>query len=119
MALHITPDTIEATYELLRLTPPFRRWKLPHADDVEFHVIENIKVYGQYCFDTVDPKKRTIRVSCSTVRSLNKLVETLAHEMCHMREHQLKVRADVQHGRVFQKLADQVCQHHGFDRGQF
>ena len=38
MALRLTPEILEGAYEFLRATPPFRGWRLPHADEVEFVV---------------------------------------------------------------------------------
>lgn len=119
MALHITPDLMEISYQRLCLTPPFKRWRLPHADNVEFHVVGDVKVEGAFCYDTEDARKAVIRVSHIFVRTLDKLDAVMAHEICHLRERLLKVRSDVAHGRVFQKLADQVCSYHGFDRGHF
>lgn len=111
--MHITPDLVEAMYELLRSTRPFRRWKLPHADEVEFHVIASPRFYADHCID----RRHILRISATRVSSLATLVPTLAHEMIHMRQAGLKAR-DV-HGRTFQKMADQVCREHGFDRGAF
>jgi len=34
MTLPLTPATLTAAYEFLRTTPPFKGWKLPHADEV-------------------------------------------------------------------------------------
>lgn len=121
MALHITPDIVEASYERLRMTAPFKRWKLPHADDVEFHVTRDEKEFGALCYDTDRRKgvQRRINVSCVLVRTLDKLDEVLAHEMCHMRELDLGVRSSIAHGGAFNRLADQVCAVHGFKRGAF
>lgn len=121
MALHITPMLMELTYELLRASPPFNKWKLPHADDIAFRVTASTTEYGEFCFETVRKKQKhhTIGVSIVGVRSLDKLIETMAHEMCHLREFILGARSDVLHGKAFQKLADQVCARHGFKRGTF
>lgn len=116
MSLHPTPDMLEDVYETMRKTAPFKRWKLPHADDLEFHVSNRIDCFGQF---VTEGAKRTIEISCVTVRSWGKLFATMGHEMCHLRENQLGVRSKYAHGRVFQKLADQVCRLQGFDRGEF
>jgi len=107
MALHITPDLLERTYELLRHTRPFRRWKLPEADDVEFHVTRHRDRFG----DCTDGDPYTIRISSTKHDTLATVLETMAHEMCHMR--------DITHGKVFTRLAKQVCRHHGFDPKTF
>lgn len=116
--LHLTPDMLERTYELLRTTPPFKGWKLPEADAVGFSVVLGANEHGCTVFDD---EKLTflIKVSSKRHKHLCSVVATMAHEMVHMREWQLKARADVHHGATFNKLADSVCRHHGFDRGQF
>jgi len=120
VSIHITPELMEISYERLRLTRPFRRWKLPHADEVIFMVTNKDGEYGEFCFDTVRAKsKPTIKVSCVMVRSLDKLDETMAHEMGHFYEYRQGRRSDVHHGRSFQKIADQICAAHGFRRGTF
>lgn len=114
--MHVTPEIMEAVYRTLVLTPPFRGWKLPHADDVVFCVMRKHDTYGDHGFEK---GRHVLRVSQRTHSTLSRLTETIAHEMVHMREHQLGVRKDIKHGQVFQRLADQVCRHHRFDRGAF
>lgn len=118
MAIHLTPDMLERAYELLRASPPFRGWNLPHGEQVGFHVVGGSNVFGCTVYDT-DTKRFDIKISAKKHTQLPTLLPTMAHEMCHMREWQLKVRADVHHGAVFEKLAAYVCRRHGFDRGQF
>jgi hypothetical protein len=118
--LHITPEIVENAYELLKLTPPFRGWKLPPADDVVFSAVP-IKgarggCQGEHWFDG---KSHHIRINPKRHSALSSMLATLAHEMIHMREAQLALRNDVFHGRMFQEMADRVCKAHTFDRGQF
>lgn len=114
MALHITPDILESVYELLRLTPPFRGWRLPDGDVVNFSVLRTDKMQGDYLFSS---GQHRIRVSGARRMSLQSVTMIVAHEMCHMRDQMKGVRAH--HGKSFQRMADAVCRHHGFDRGQF
>lgn len=114
MALHMTPDMLETTYELLRLTPPFRGWKLPDADGVRFSILKTQDMQGDYSFDD---GTHHIRISYSRHKTLHALTMTLGHEMVHMRDQIIGAKAD--HGKSFHRMADQVCRHHGFDRGQF
>lgn len=120
--MHITPDIVEAGYELLRKTPPFRGWKLPDGDDVFFSAVP-IKgarggCQGEHWFDG---KNHHVRVNPRRHKTLGSMLMTLGHEMVHMREAELALRTDVFHGAQFQRMADQVCspRNHGFDRGQF
>lgn len=115
MSLHLTPEIIEAQYELLRLTPPFARWKLPHADGLEFKVLVTTERCGH--FRESDDGVHEIAISIGRVRTLADLATTLAHEMVHLRQCQQKHRDN--HGATFNRLADQVCKHHGFNREDF
>ena len=47
--MQITPELLEASYELLRSMPPFKRWKLPHADNVVFRVLKMPRLYAEHC----------------------------------------------------------------------
>lgn len=114
MALHITPQLVAATYELLRMTLPFRRWKLPHADDVEFHITEHSDIDGD-CL--VSGGKVRIRVTADRNNTLGKLLLTLGHEMCHVRQ-EVVAPEDV-HGEPFMHLARLVCRRHGFRMEDF
>lgn len=114
MPLHITPEMVETSYELLRLTPPFKGWKLPHADEVLFSILKTKDRHGDYTFDA---GKHHIRISYRRHKTLHALTMTLAHEMVHMRDQITGTHAE--HGATFNKLADTVCKYHGFDRGQF
>lgn len=108
MALHLTPALLEAAYELLRVTPPFKRWKLPHADDVEFHVSRHRDKFGDYCDSC------RMRVSANTNKELNTIIATVAHEMVHAHLHHIGFRSWETHGPRFNKLAAQVCRAHGW-----
>lgn len=117
LSMHITPEVMEAVYRTLAITPPFRGWKLPHADDVGFHVLRTKNICGDHFLDK--NRRHHIRISHKKHSTLRSLTETIAHEMVHMREHELGVSQHIAHGTVFHRLADQVCRHHGFDRGAF
>lgn len=112
--IEVTRELMEATYERLMLTPPFSGWGLPDADDVVFRVLKTNRQQADYSFEK---KRHIIRVSCSRHKTLHSLDMTVAHEMVHMRDQLLGVRSH--HGETFNKMADEVCRLHGFDRGQF
>lgn len=117
--LHVTPELVEASYERLRLTLPFKAWGLPHADDLAFHVTNHKDRYAHFT-DENGKGNREIGISCLTVRSLYALDMALAHEMVHVKEW-LELRAKFKgiHGRRFNQLAAQVCRVHGFDLDRF
>lgn len=123
MSLHITHELVIASYERLRMTAPFARWKLPHPDDMEFHAVPIKGDASAEHYVLADLEKKTehhvIRINPRRHRTLHMLDMSLAHEMCHMREYALGHRRKDCHGRAFHKLADGVCKSHGWDRGQF
>ena len=117
--LHITPEMLEAAYELLRTTPPFRGWKLPHADDVQFHVASYTDGFADARYD-MTKKQYVIRVSRRTCKQLGTIIVAVAHEMCHIAEAQRAGKGGrAEHGKAFQRLADSVCRYHHVDRGAF
>jgi hypothetical protein len=116
MNLRLTPAMLEATYELLRLTKPFKQWKLPHADDVEFHVTRHADRRG----DCVDAgHAHVIRISETQHDTLVDLIETMAHEMVHLRLDIIRPKDKATHGVWFKRLAKQVCRHQGFEEATF
>jgi hypothetical protein len=113
MGLVFTRDTLRSTYAFLCETPPFSRWNLPDADDVDFQVARSKAHYGWHTFDG---RKHAIAISSATVRCTATLVTTMAHEMIHVHERQARAcKPGVQHTAAFKKWAAQVCRAHGFE----
>lgn len=113
MTLKLTPKTLEAAYEYLRSTDPFRRWRLPSGASVEFLALP-VQYYG-HC---EGPRRKTrarkkfyrwsIAISTRKIGHTYSLMAVMAHEMIHM-------RAGRSHGKMFKHYAAQVCRRHGFD----
>lgn len=125
MALHLTPAMLECAYELLRATPPFKGWRLPEADDVEFHAT-HVKSDRwsdfSHWYDDRGKKPRgkwVIRIDPRGCHQIGTLLVLLAHEMVHLYQAVRGGRLDVEHGADFRRLAKQVCARHGFDLGSF
>lgn len=116
MGILINHEIVEAVYELLRLTPPFRGWKLPHADEVEFHLMVTEAFFGDHVLEN---GKHRIRLSVPNHKTLARLTETLAHEMTHMKDAENGGRCTAHHGKRFKRLARTVCRYHVFDPGAF
>lgn len=112
MTLALTPHMLEAAYELLRTTPPFRGWKLPPADDVEFRV-KAIPHQGEFF-----PPARIV-ISAQRVGTLDRLAVVMAHEMVHFRLQLVGSTDKEDHGPDFQRCAARVCRHHLFDPKEF
>lgn len=115
MTLRLTPAILVAAYEYLRSTPPFRRWKLPDADDVEFHVLRTREMFAD-CETTV-AGQHIIRVSTGKVGRTGTLIESMAHEMVHVYLDRRGVKAH--HGAAFRRCAARICRVHGFDPKTF
>lgn len=114
--LQLTPEMLEAVYELLRTTPPFRGWKLPHSDEIEFRVTHDLDLRG-WCQCTRPPR---IGISNRVNGHVETLIRSMAHEMVHLYEGlNLIARDDVEHSTKWKSLAKQVCRHHGFDEKLF
>jgi hypothetical protein len=110
--LHLTPDMLEAAYEYLRVSPPFRRWKMPAGDDVGFHVTRDKQVMGK-CIKFGN--EYTMKISAHAVSRTLGLMELMAHEMVHLHLFISRAKDPTGHGREFKRCAAQVCRHHGFD----
>lgn len=118
--LPLTPEVLKATYEFLNVTEPFCRWNLPDGDDTIFKINRSKTMCGWHDDGDLRLRKPKVIVSLSShfLKTNRALVETMSHEMCHI--HQFRhFRHEGEHGPAFQRLADQVCRAHGFDRGLF
>lgn len=82
MAFHLTPDVLEKMYECLRAQLPFRRWRLPPAEEVEFRANGRKDVMGEHRGG--DPHVITVSVHNNT--TFVTAMMTLAHEMAHQAE---------------------------------
>lgn len=114
--MHMTPAMLEASYELLRTTPPFRGWRLPPGDEVEFHTINSGKFAADY---RPLGGGHIIRINTQWHASIHSLTKTMAHEMTHM-HHALRHPKDTaHHGKRFWAFAKTVCRHHGWSVKEF
>lgn len=110
MTLPLTPQMIAGAYEFLRLTPPFRGWNLPHADNVEFSVTAHRDREADWGRNA--DGSHVIRVSTRAVGSTDSLIQAVAHEMIH-------ARWGFTHGAAFTRGAQRVCKYHGWDVKRF
>ena len=109
MSITITEVMLIAAYELLRTTPPFLGWKLPHPGTIEFAVLRDRTTYG-------DCDGETLRVSSGRHGHLTTLLATVAHEMIHLHQMRRKLEtSNTEHNADFRKRAARVCRLHGFD----
>lgn len=112
--MHVTLPIIEASYDFLLATPPFRRWDFPPADDVEFHVVRNLTDRGWYRLQTNGVHQ--IGISSRWLSHSSNIIGTMAHEMVHMRQAMAGTETpNAKHNAEFWRLARLVCREHGFD----
>jgi len=114
MSLPLTKELLRGTYDFLRLTPPFKKWKLPPGELVDFRVTRNATVHGDHL---LRKGQHRIRVSSKKVGATRTLLELMAHEMVHVKCDREGVRSE--HGAAFKRAARTVCRYHGFDEACF
>lgn len=115
--LPITPERLAGVYDMLRGFPPFSRWKLPPAEEVGFHVSKTNRWHAAWW---IDGETHNIEVSEKKHGHLRSLVESMAHEMIHVKQRIDKTETSgAEHNAQFRKLAKAVCKGLGFDPGQF
>jgi predicted SprT family Zn-dependent metalloprotease len=112
MKLPLTPHIVAAAYEYLRATPPFRGWKLPDAEAVEFGVTRHRDRQADHTH-YLRTNEHIIRVSSYHVGTSLKLLEAVAHEMIHL--HQWRTRKASGHDRWFNKTSERVARLHGWE----
>lgn len=117
MHLRLNQDMLHAAYAYFAETEPFVRWNLPDAADVRFKVVKSRECFAWH--DKKRGKSHIIAVSSNLVATTMKLMETMAHEMCHLYVAQHSIRDSSSHGRAWQKARDRVCFYHGFDPKSF
>lgn len=116
MTLRLTPDMLAAAYDLLRETPPFKRWRLPPSDEVGFHVVRDPRIHADFGAENGMP---IIRVSENGAGYAVSLLAALAHEAIHLHQWRRKLDKGGEHNADFKKRARQVCRAHGFDPKTF
>ncbi len=112
MSLHITPEIIRTAYEYLRSTMPFKRWKLPIADEVEIRVIIHKTLLGQWC----KTSHHIIKINNKYIGTTLNLLQTIAHEMIHIAQDIAKKDSkNIEHNKDFYRRLSLVAKYHGFD----
>lgn len=120
MKLGLTPDMAAGAYEYLRVSKPYRRWKLPEADDLGFRITRHNDRFGHFRGEALPGKIRDIAISESKVITNQMLVEVMAHEMIHLYQEIRGTGSNrVQHNAEFKRLARSICRTHGFDPKTF
>lgn len=111
--MHLTPEILERTYELLRITPPFKAWKLPEVDDLEFKVSRSKATFAAYRA-AYKNRPAYIEVSQHSCKNTHMLIEAMAHEMVHLSLQSCGSEENEGHTPAFWRRARAVCKQHGF-----
>lgn len=106
----VTPQTVQAVYEMLICLPPFNRWNLPPSKQVVFEVTNDPTCYGEY-----EPEPNTIRISSAKIGHLENITKTTAHEIIHMRLYLKGSKSWDKHDKVFNDLSYKVAAQLGYD----
>jgi len=115
--MKLTPRILRATYDRLRLFPPFSRWNLPTGTKIKFSVSAEVD-----CWAKVGQEPLQVVFSGPRPWSLASLDRTMAHEMIHVRQvilGTLQDKEEKHHNLAFQKMAQSVCREFGFDPEAF
>lgn len=115
----IKTTQLRAVYAMLREFPPFNRWGLPPADQVKFELIEPPDLAE---FSEDDDGRLTIAINPLKHVWLYQIIESVAHEAVHMRQHmldRLPVSDTKHHNKEFDKMAWQVCKELGMNPQTF
>lgn len=115
MTLHLTVSALAAAYDYLCEFEPFSKWNMPPSEDVKFNIIR-ADHYAHY--QMVDGVHH-ISISAKLVGRHESLMSTLSHEMAHLHIRAANIPMRTPHGKAFQKLADEICKIHEFDRLAF
>ena len=115
MSLLLTPERCAAIYECLRAFPPFDKWRLPPAEEVEFRTPNRKDIFGEYI--EFDP--HIITLSLTNIGHYETAHRVIAHEMLHLSQAIAGTRTKSQHNADWHKRARTVCRHMGWDYKAF
>lgn len=105
----ITVETCKAVYRMLCRLPPFNKYKLPRPSEIEFLVVDDPTMYGQY-----QPEPHCITISTAKISHLQTLEKTIAHEMVHLILYLQGKRYEL-HNKNFNKLIYQIAEIYGWE----
>ena len=113
----VTPQVVAAVWDMLRAMPPFCRWSLPPAEEVEFRTPQRSDVHGEWT--RIVDGHHIVTISSQTNGHLLTLIQTVAHEQIHAYQDIKGTSTRAQHNAEFRRLAAQVCRSLGFDEKAF
>lgn len=105
----ITVDTCKAVYRMLSQLPPFNKYELPRPSEIEFIVVDDPEIYGQYT-----PEPHCIIISTAKQSHLQTFERTMAHEMVHLIMYLQGNRYEL-HNKTFYKLTYKAAEIYGWE----
>jgi hypothetical protein len=105
----ITVESCKAVYRMLCRLPPFNKYKLPRPSEIEFLVVDDPTMYGQY-----QPEPHCITISSAKMSQLQTLEKTMAHEMVHLILYLQGTKYEL-HNKNFNKLIYQIAEIYGWE----
>lgn len=112
--VNITPTQIQRAYEFLSTLPPFHKWHLPASAGIIFKTTRSSMVFGTF---DVDPP--VITISTVMCKNMQDVLETLAHEMAHLKLERKGASSHAEHDDEFKLLAKEVCDVWGWKESKF
>lgn len=116
MTLPLTPETLRAAYDYLATTPPYKRWNLPSAEDIQFKVVKDPHNAAWHtCWGRGKRRKHKIAVSSRCVGHTISVLGAVGHEIVHLYLDLTGQGKGGEHNAAFKHYAKQICRYHGFD----
>jgi hypothetical protein len=110
----LSPKILKNVYLMLLACKPFNDYKsMPPADNIRFVVNSDPDTMGTYLYDEDEAPSHVITISKERCGHLNTVIQTMAHEMIHLKRH--KTKAWDQHDDKFRKYAKDIADELGFD----
>jgi hypothetical protein len=109
----VTPDQLFAAYEFMRIMPPFSSYKIPPANEVEFHIVNDHRLHGWHKKN--ENGLHVFAISRNSIGHTASLMLYVAHEMIHLVQAERGTNTRAAHNAEFRKIAEKVCDMHGFD----
>ena len=123
MSFPLTPLVLVSMYQMLRECPPFRGWKLPESDAIEFRTPMRRDAHGEHIEKTPPTRGAPFTIMVSTEKNghFDTILQCLAHEMVHLSQAVAKVprRHEAHDNRDFVARAKRVCKIFGWDAKAF
>jgi Zn-dependent peptidase ImmA (M78 family) len=96
------------------MLPPFCLWKLPDEYRLDFKVTKSKMVMGSY-----EPDPHTITISSIQNSNFQQVIETMAHEMVHLKLERDGDDGHADHSQTWKETSELVCQFFGWKKESF